>query len=95
MQYIAFIQKNANKAPSDNEWSQFFDEAEKTGMFKGGSAVSSSRLIGNSDGTDTSKIIGGFMRFNSMERSSVESLLLLHPVVQNGGTIELYEMPKS
>ena len=39
--------------------------------------------------------VGGFMRFDSDDPEELRALLMEHPVILHGGTIELCEMPKS
>ena len=39
--------------------------------------------------------IGGHMRFNAHDLEEILTLLHSHPVVVNGGTVEVCELPKT
>lgn len=52
-------------------------------------------LIGNSETAQSTDHIVGFMRFNSDARERLMHLINRHPVVLNGGSVELFEMPRS
>lgn len=95
MQYLALIHKNSTTEPSEEEWRDFFRLARDSGMFKGGSALGGAVAIGNCDNNDSTKTIGGFMRFDSENVNQIEELLKSHPVILHGGSIELREMTKS
>jgi hypothetical protein len=95
MQYIALIHKDSDTAPGSDEWNCFFKTAAETGMFKGGSEISNRHIVGHKEVPDTTKSVGGFMRFDSADRDRLLTLLKAHPVIKHGGTIELCEMPES
>ena len=92
--YILLIHDNAKSVPTADEWDKFFSIATRSGTFKGGSAIGSRTIIGNSAAVSTNHI-GGFMRFDSDDKRKVLDLLEIHPVVLRGGTVELCEMPKT
>jgi len=94
MQYLAIIHTSKTVKTLPEEWADFFNLANKSGMFKGGSAVGKSLILGKKSGTYTSGIIGGFMKFESKSKSRLMKLLKTHPVVKNGGTVELFTLPK-
>ncbi|HUG68243.1 MAG TPA: hypothetical protein VMM76_10860 [Pirellulaceae bacterium] len=95
MQYIAFIHKNADTAPGPVEWDSFLEVAADTGMFRGGSEIGDRHIVGHKEVSDTTKSVGGFMRFDSDDLDRLFELLKAHPVIKHGGTIELCEMPES
>ena len=95
MEYLLLIHKNSESLPSESEWNEFFDRATSTGMFKGGSQLGATTVFGKEGIPKSTDYIGGFMRFETTDRSGLESLLADHPVVKNGGSIELIEMPKT
>ena len=95
MQYIVMIQNNAVSQASPEDWSVFFDKATASAMFKGGSEMLRVAGLGNPAGVDTSAILGGFMRFDTDSIEALRTLLLDHPVVKHGGSLEIYEMPTS
>lgn len=95
MQYIALIHRNTDTTPTAAEWNCFFELAAETGLFKGGSAIGTRHTVGRKTVPDTTRDVGGFMRFDSEDLSKLNELLQRHPVIKHGGTIELCEMPES
>jgi len=95
MQYIALIHKNTDTTPTSAEWGHFFEIASATGLFKGGSEIGARQAVGKKAVSDTSRDVGGYMRFDADDLNRLTELLQQHPVVKHGGTIELFTMPKS
>ena len=95
MQYIALIHKNTDSTPTADEWDRFFEAAKATGMFKGGSEIGLRYTVGQKVVPDITENVGGYMRFDSDDLERLQALLEDHPVTKHGGTIELFEMPKS
>jgi hypothetical protein len=52
-------------------------------------------VIGDPQSAQSTKHIGGFMRFDADNRAKLLELLQLHPVVLHGGSVELCEMPRT
>ncbi len=95
MEYILFIHNNTESAIPDEAWDNFFTEAISSGLFQGGSEIANRIQLGDKPVADITDSIGGFMRFESESLEAVKSLLGKHPVLRNGGTLELCEMPKA
>lgn len=95
MQYIAFIHGNSDSTPTMDAWNQFLQAAKESGMFQGGSALGKRHSIGKKQASDSTETIVGFMRFDTDDLTVLKRLLDTHPVILNGGTIELREMPVS
>ncbi len=95
MEYLLLIHKNSERSPSESEWNDFFESATSTGMFQGGSQLGATTAFGKKGIPISTDHIGGFMRFDTSDIERLESLLNEHPVVKNGGSIELIEMPKT
>lgn len=95
MEYILFIYNNTDSATTKEQWDTFFTEANKSGIFLGGSEIANHTVMGNKSVEDITNEIGGFMRFESEDKSKILALLEIHPVVIQGGTVELCEMPKT
>jgi len=95
MEYILFIHNNSQSATQDEQWHTFFNEARKSGVFRGGSEMSNQQQIGKVLDTKITDNIAGIMRFESDDIQSILSLLDIHPVALQGGTLELCEMPRS
>jgi hypothetical protein len=95
MEYILFIHNNKDAATTEEQWQAFFTEANNSGVFQGGSEISNQSQIGNKPVNKITDNIGGFMRFESEDKNIILALLEKHPVILQGGTLELCEMPKS
>jgi len=94
-QYILLIHGNTTTQTKPEEWDHFFMLARQSGLFKGGSEIGNRVVIGQAQALKSSDHITGFMRFDSENRQEIVELLEVHPVVLNGGAVELCEMPKS
>ncbi len=94
-QYIVLVQDNARTKPSAEEWNQFIAAAKQTGLFEGGSAIGNRVMLGNTQSAKPTGHINGYMRFDSDDRQALLDLLAKHPVVVQGGSVELCELPKT
>lgn len=92
MQYLALIHADTRSATTPAEWEHFFAVAERSGLFRGGSALGSRLLIGSDPATGPTDTVGGYMRFDAENAAALRALLAEHPVVLHGGTVELCEM---
>ncbi len=95
MEYILFIHKNTDTPTAEDSWKLFSAAARECGLFQGGSEIANRIQIGDKKVSDITEQVGGFMRFESEDSAAVKKLLQSHPVFLHGGTLELYEMPKT
>ena len=95
MQYLLLIHRNTDSEPSAQEWDDFINRAVASGLFRGGSELANRTPIGTKAVPDTLNDIAGFMRFDADSSDALRQLLLSHPTVEHGGTVELCEMPRS
>ena len=95
MEYLALIYNNTQMVTRPEQWEAFFERAKGSRVFKGGSALGSSLMFGDDSIESTEDKIVGFMRFDADNSDEVMELLKLHPVLLNGGTMELREMPRT
>lgn len=95
MEYIVFIHNNSDHTPTQEQWEAFFETAKASGLFRGGSEISQGCIIGKKPVKHVSDHVGGFMRFETSNKDELLKLLEKHPVVTQGGTLELCKMPKS
>lgn len=94
MQYITFMHNNVDSQPTDKNWHQFFETANRSGLFRGGSAIGARSTIGKDNVPDITDHINGYMRFDAESLDDLNELLEQHPIVIHGGTIEICELPK-
>lgn len=95
MEYIVFIHKNTDSETDSEQWDTFFNTARQSGLFKGGSAIGERYVVGSKSVTPITDSIEGYMRFDADSFQDLLALLNDHPVVLNGGTVEVCEMPKT
>lgn len=94
-EYLLLIHGNEKSATLSEEWERFFDAARNSGVFRGGSEVGKREFVGDRGSAQSSDHIVGYMRFDSDDKQVILNLLILHPVVLHGGTVELCELPQS
>ena len=94
-QYILLIQDNAKSFTTPAEWDSFFEAAERSGMFRGGSEIGARRMIGDTQPAKSSDHIAGYMRFDAEDEQKLLDLLEKHPVVAHGGSVELCVLAES
>jgi len=95
MEYILFIHNNTDAVTTEDQWQSFFTAAKNSGVFQGGSEISNQYQIGKKTVQQITNNISGVMRFKSDDKNKILALLEKHPVIIQGGTLELCEMPKS
>ena len=94
MEYIVFIHNNTDKETADEQWHSFFSLATDSGIFQGGSEIYNPLSIGNKTIPNITDNIAGFMRFETKDKNKLLTLLENHPVIIEGGSLEICEMPK-
>jgi hypothetical protein len=93
--YILLIQGNTTSESTEEEWNYFFAAARSSGIFSGGSEIGRREFFGTKVTAKSTDHIEGYMLFTTEEKHKIVDLLKIHPVVLNGGTVELCELPKS
>jgi hypothetical protein len=95
MEYITFMHGKKDSSPTPQEWDQFLDVANASGLFRGGSAIGQRFTVGDKEVPDITDHVGGYMRFEADSPGELTELLKQHPTVVHGGTVEVCEAPKS
>lgn len=95
MEYILFIHNNTDINTTPEQWDAFFAAAKNSGTFQGGSEIANQYQIGKKSVPKITNGIVGVMRFESDDKRKILTLLEIHPVYLQGGTLELCEMPKT
>ncbi len=78
-------------AGENADWKTYIDSLMKTGLFRGGSALSNG-LYANKQGSNRSCVVTGFMRFEADNLHQIRALLTGNPVYESGGEVELLEL---
>jgi hypothetical protein len=95
MQYLALMHAEPRVKTLDKDWNNFFQLAENSGIFRGGSEINNSKIIGTAKGDPIGNKVVGYMRFDCDDKDKLLELLKQHPLVLSGGKVELFEMPLS
>jgi hypothetical protein len=94
--YLLLMHNDPSKAASDSDWTAYIEVLAKTGKLRSGSAIGggvSRRKAGAAPGITAH--IGGFIRVEAESLAEAEALLAGNPVFENGGTVEIRELPKT
>lgn len=94
--YLMLMHNDPIKAASDSDWATYIEALAKTGKLRGGSAIGGgiSRRKSGAAPSITSHI-GGFIRIEAGSLADAQALLAGNPVYENGGTVEIRELPKT
>lgn len=95
MEYITFIHRNTETTPTTDDWEQFLELADRSGLFRGGSAIGHRSTLGAKPVSDVTDDIAGYMRFDAEHLEDLTILLQNHPTVVHGGTVEICELPQT
>ena len=83
-------------ATSDGDWGAYLAKLQATGCFLGGSAIGggvTTRKSGLAGGV--SKHLTGYFKLEADDLAHAQTFLAGNPVFENGGTVEIRELPKS
>src|SRR5262249_24104507 len=92
--YLMLMHNDPARAASEQDWETYFAALQRTGKFRGGSAIGTGvcrRKVGAAPPITAQ--IGGYIRIEADSLADVEALLAGNPVYENGGTVELRELP--
>lgn len=94
--YLMLMHNDPAKAASDSDWAAYIAALGKTGKLRGGSAIGGgiSRRKSGAAPAITAHL-DGFIRIEAESLADAESLLAGNPVFENGGTVEIRELPKT
>jgi hypothetical protein len=93
--YLMLMHNDPVRSAEDRDWETYFEALQQTGKFRGGSAIGPGvcrRKAGTAP--PITARIGGYIRVEAETLADAEALLSGNPVYENGGTVELRELPK-
>jgi hypothetical protein len=94
--YMMLMHNDPPRAASDGDWVTYIEALAKTGKLRGGSAIGGGVCRRRSGTTPpVTAHIGGFIRVEAESLADAEVLLAGNPVFENGGTVEIRELPKT
>ena len=93
--YLMLMHDDPIRSASESDWAAYIQALVKSGAFRGGSAIGSGVCRRKSGpAPPITARIGGYIRLEADSLAEVEALLVGNPVFENGGTVELRELPK-
>jgi YCII-related domain-containing protein len=93
--YLLLMHNDPTEAANDRDWAIYLQALARTGKFRGGSAIGGGVCRRKSGAAPAiAAQIGGFIRIEADSLADAEALLTGNPVFENGGTVEIRELPK-
>jgi hypothetical protein len=80
----------------DGDWGPYLEKLQRAGRFQGGSAIGPGICVRKSGRPPrVTEHIVSFIRVEAASLGEVRALLAGNPVYENGGTVEIRELPKT
>jgi hypothetical protein len=94
--YLLLMHNDPARAADDSDWATYIERLVRTGMFRGGSAIGGGICKRKSGAAPPmTEHIGGYIRLEAASLAEAETLIAGNPVYENGGTVEIRELPKT
>jgi hypothetical protein len=92
--YILLMHNDADAPGDDAAWDSYFTTLHRSGAFEGGSSIGSGQCY-RRDGIrgEASVPLTGFIRVRAANLDAAEAFLVGNPVYEQGGTVEIRELP--
>jgi hypothetical protein len=92
--FLLLMHNDTRRSPSPELWQSYIEELRGRGVFNGGSSIGSgSAFRKGAPKAEGSNHLGGYIRVQVGTAEEVHGLLLGNPVFENGGTVEILELP--
>jgi hypothetical protein len=85
---------NNDIAQAGGDWESYFKSLRARGIFDGGSAIGDGAAFRKNGGAQISKTLGGYIRVRAESLEAAKDCLNGNPVYENGGTVEIRELPR-
>ncbi len=83
-------------AAQDGDWGPYLQTLERAGKLQGGSAIGSGLCVRKAGRPPPiTGHLAGFIRVEAGSLAEAQTLLTGNPVFENGGTVEIRELPKT
>jgi len=94
--YILLMRGDAPEPTTPEMWQTYLDYLRTCERFGGGSAIGAGESV-RKDGAPAALSAGvtGYVRVRAHDLTDAKTLLAGNPVYENGGTVEVRELPKS
>jgi hypothetical protein len=94
--YLLLMHNDPARAAPDSAWATYIERLASSGAFRGGSAIGGGLCKRKSGASPpVTEQIGGYIRLEAASLAEAETLIEGNPVYENGGTVELRELPKT
>ncbi len=97
-EYILFMHDDVPGTPSDNDeaWTAYLSTLRSSGAFDGGSSIGDGICMSMaSSAPGITRHIVGYFRVRAESMDAARALVAGNPVYENGGTVELRELPNT
>ena len=92
--YILLMHSDATEAETDAQWESYFAKLREQGVFQGGSAIGRGEVLRKAGQPNPlSDHLVGFIRVKAQNLVHAKSLVEGNPVFENGGSVEVRELP--
>ncbi len=92
--FILFMHDDAQAEADDAAWDNYFGTLHRSGAFEGGSAIGAGQSFRKAGMPGpASPHFTGFIRVRAADLDAARSFLAGNPVYENGGTVEIRELP--
>jgi hypothetical protein len=91
--YLLLMHDDAN---ADGDWGAYLQKLRHAGKLQGGSAIGRGICVRKAgQPPPVSEHVVGFIRIEAESLDEARALLAGNPVYENGGTVEIRELPKT
>jgi len=80
---------------SGGDWPSYLQTLRERGVFDGGSEIGEGAAFRKNGGAQISRTIGGYIRIRAETLDAAKEYLKGNPVYENGGTVEIRELPRT
>ena len=96
MAEFIFLMHSDAAEDSGHDWGPYLDQLRRSGRFDGGSAIGDGACYRKSGPLpEIAGHIGGYIKVEAQDLAEAATLLAGNPVYEDGGTVEIRELPKS
>ena len=81
-------------AKPGGDWDSYLKSLRERGVFDGGSSIGDGAAFRKSASAEISKTLGGYIRVRAESLEAAKTYLKGNPVYENGGTVEIRELPR-
>jgi hypothetical protein len=93
--FILLMHGDTVRVPTDAMWDAYFARLRALGAFVGGSSIGDGVTLRNgAAAAPLTRAITGFIRVRAADLAAARALVAGNPVFDNGGTVEVRDLPR-